>query len=91
MSIFFDQASVELKDPLARWVVNSADDDELEADKDFGGTGTAFGSHPALNVEEEGSLSATCCSGSVSLTREGDGTFCLTFLEVLDELVGFRL
>ena len=59
--------SVELKNPLARWVVHSAECDKLEADDDVGGKGTAFGSHPTLTIKDEGSFPAKFSSGFVSL------------------------
>ena len=44
MSICFDQTSVELKDPLARWLVHSTNDENLVVGNDDGLMGTAFGS-----------------------------------------------
>ena len=72
----------DLKDPFARWVVYSTDNDALAENIVDGGTGSSLGSHLALKTKEEAFSLPIGCSGSVSLVMEGDGVLCLAFLAV---------
>ena len=58
MSICFDEIFMEAKDSFARWVVHSAEIDDLQAVDEGGGIGTAYESQLVLNIREDRSFSA---------------------------------
>ena len=83
MSICFDGIFVEAKDPLACWVVYSAEIDDLQAVDESGRVGTIYESQLVLNTREDGSFSAVVNSFSVSLISKGEEVLDLTFLGVV--------